>query len=85
MRGEDYKLVFDHEVTPTRRHFHVIGPPVMPEEGHFVKKPVKTGFQLPNGQELPFWRVMFANLEIEAERTKGKTVATEAGDEENKE
>ena len=70
VRKEDYKLAFDNEVTPTRRHFHVMVPPKMPAEGEtaFEDKPVKTGFQLPNGNELPFWHVMFESLDIEADR-----------------
>lgn len=68
MRKEGYELAFDHEVTPTRRHFHLMVAPVEPKDGHFAEAPVKTGMMLPNGKELPFWHVMFANLEIESDR-----------------
>lgn len=70
VRKEDYKLAFDDEVSPTRRHFHLMVPPMMPEmdEQEFVHKNVKTGFTLPNGMELPFWHVMFENLDINAQR-----------------
>jgi len=34
----------------------------------YTKSPVKTGFKLPNGMMLPFWHVMFENLEINASR-----------------
>jgi len=70
VRGEDYKLVKDENVTPGRRHFHLMVAPMMPdmEKGTFTHKNVKTGFELPNGMELPFWHVMFENLEINGER-----------------
>lgn len=70
VRGKNYALVSDDEVTPTRRHFHLIVPPVMPdlEHGTFKKSPVTTGFELANGQTLPFWHVMFQNLTINADR-----------------
>jgi len=72
VRKEGYKLAFDDEVTPTRQHFHLMVAPFMPvmEEGRFTKKPVKTGFNLPNGMELPFWHVMFENLEIDSKRSE---------------
>ena len=38
------------------------------EQGRIEKKPVKTGFELPNGKELPFWHVMYGNLDIESDR-----------------
>ncbi len=70
VRKEGYELAFDDEVTPTRRHFHLMVAPFMPapEEGSFQQEPVSTGFSLPNGMELPFWHVMFENLEIDAQR-----------------
>ncbi len=71
VRGENYTLVKDSEVTPTRRHFHLMVAPFMPVEGEhaFQHKDVSTGFELPNGMELPFWHVMFENLEIESQRS----------------
>jgi len=70
VRKEGYELAFDDEVTPTRKQFHLMVPPMMPEkkEQEFVHNNVKTGFKLPNGKELPFWHVMFENLEINADR-----------------
>jgi len=70
VRTEGYELAMDEEVTPTRRHFHLMVAPFAPdmENMTYVKKPVKTGFTLPNGKELPFWHVMFENLDIDAER-----------------
>lgn len=70
VRKEGYELAFDEEVTPGRKHFHLMVPPMMPnmEEQEFTHKNVKTGFELPNGMELPFWHVMFENLEISANR-----------------
>lgn len=68
VRVEGYDLGFDTDVTPKRVHFHLMVPPFMPADGKFEKKPVDTGFTLPDGQPLPFWHVMFENLEISAER-----------------
>lgn len=70
VRTEGYKLAFDHQVTPTRVHFHLMVPPFMPDPEHlsFTPKPVQTGFQLPNGKTLPFWHVMFENVQIQAGR-----------------
>jgi len=70
VRGEGYKLVHDEGVTPQRRHFHLMVSPFRPnpETGHFEHHNVKTGFELPNGMELPFWHVMFENLDIESSR-----------------
>ncbi|GAB4362485.1 MAG: hypothetical protein Kow0060_18750 [Methylohalobius crimeensis] len=69
VRGEGYKLAFDHEVTPGRVHFHLMVPPMMPDpERHaFRKKSVNTGFKLPNGMTLPFWHVMFENITVQGE------------------
>lgn len=70
VRTEGYKMAFDREVTPTRRHFHLMVFPMdpAPEKGGFVKSPARTGFMLPNGKELPFWHVMFGNLNIDSDR-----------------
>lgn len=70
VRKEGYELAQDSEVTPTRRHFHLMVAPFMPVKGQhkFTHNNVNTGFQLPNGQELPFWHVMFENLNIESQR-----------------
>jgi len=68
VRKEGYELAFDDEVTPGRKHFHLMIPPMMPDQEAktFHHKDLKTGFELPNGMELPFWHVMFENLEIES-------------------
>lgn len=70
VRTEGYELAKDSEVTPTRRHFHLMVAPFMPVQGQhkFEHVNVKTGFTLPNGMELPFWHVMFENLEIDSQR-----------------
>lgn len=70
VRTEGYQLAADDEVTPTRQHFHLMVAPFMPDmqNGSFQPKPVKTGFELPNGMELPFWHVMFENLDISSAR-----------------
>jgi len=70
VRTEGYALAKDHEVTPTRRHFHLMVAPFMPVKGEhkFTHDNVSTGFPLPNGKELPFWHVMFENLNIESQR-----------------
>ncbi|RME60433.1 MAG: hypothetical protein D6780_03365 [Candidatus Dadabacteria bacterium] len=70
VRKAGYKLAFDREVTPTKLHFHLMVPPMMPnmKQGGFKHLPVKTGFKLPNGMELPFWHVMFENLEVRSTR-----------------
>jgi hypothetical protein len=69
-RTEGYKLAKDSEVTPQRRHFHLMVAPFKPvkDDHSFIHDNVSTGFTLPNGKELPFWHVMFQNLEIESER-----------------
>jgi len=70
VRTEGYELAKDSEVTPTRRHFHLMVAPFMPVQGEhkFKHVNVSTGFELPNGKELPFWHVMFENLEIDSQR-----------------
>lgn len=70
VRTAGYKLAADSEVGATRLQFHLMVPPLMPDmqSGHFVKSAVPTGFDLPNGTQLPFWHVMFENLTVEARR-----------------
>jgi len=70
VRTSGYELAGDEDITPTRRHFHLMVPPMMPnpQAGSFEKKPVATGLKLPNGKTLPFWHVMFENLSIESGR-----------------
>jgi hypothetical protein len=66
VRKDGYKLAMDHEVKPTVLHFHLMVPPFMPDrkKNRFQQKAVNTGFKLPNGKQLPFWHVMFENLDI---------------------
>ncbi len=70
VRTEGYELASDSEVTPTRKHFHLMVAPFMPVQGEhkFEHDNVSTGFTLSNGKELPFWHVMFENLDIDSER-----------------
>lgn len=70
VRKEGYELAGDSEVTPTRKHFHLMVAPFMPVQGEhkFEHDNVSTGYELPNGKELPFWHVMFENLNIESQR-----------------
>lgn len=71
VRTTGYSLASDKQVTPQKRHFHLMVPPAMPDpdRGVYKPSPVHTGFKLPNGKELPFWHVMFSNLDIQAERS----------------
>lgn len=70
VRTTDYKLADDTQTTPQRMQFHLMIPPVKPdpEKGVFTPAPVKTGFTLPNGKDLPFWHVMFETLDVDAGR-----------------
>ena len=70
VRTKGYKLGFDEDVTPTALQFHLMVPPFKPnmKTMAFDKVPVKTGFKLPNGMELPFWHVMFENVQVKGER-----------------
>jgi hypothetical protein len=70
VRLEDYELAFDETVEPTQRHFHLLVVPANAVQGQhaFQAAPVNTGFTLPNGEQLPFWHVMFNNLDIQAQR-----------------
>src|SRR5699024_1441299 len=84
VRTKGYDLALDEQVTPTRIQFHLMIPPFMPNmgQGTYTKSPVNTGFKLPNGKELPFWHVMFANLDIKARRMQSGWVSfPEAGNE----
>lgn len=70
VRKDGYKLGFDGDVTPGRQQFHLMVAPFAPDmkNGVFMKKPVNTGLTLPNGMTLPFWHVMFENLDVKAKR-----------------
>jgi len=70
VRTEGYKLGFDDQVTPTSLQFHLMVAPFKPNKQTmaFDKAPVKTGLKLPNGVELPFWHVMFENVQVKANR-----------------
>lgn len=64
VRTKGYRLASDSQVNPNKIMFHLIIPPMK----NGKKDPVKTGFTLPNGKLLPFWHVMFQQLNIQAER-----------------
>jgi len=70
VRTKGYKLAFDNQVTPTALQFHLMVPPFKPNKTtmSFDKSPVHTGFKLPNGMELPFWHVMFENVQVKSSR-----------------
>ena len=70
VRKDGYRLGFDGDVTPGRQQFHLMVAPFAPDmkNGVFAKKPVNTGLKLPNGMPLPFWHVMFENLDVSAKR-----------------
>ena len=70
VRADKYTLGFDDQITPTRLQFHLMVAPFKPDmkTGHFAPAPVKTGLTLPNGMELPFWHVMFENVDFTADR-----------------
>jgi len=61
VREEPYDLVFDENVNPNARHFHIIVP-AFTNKG--VPNPVPTGFELPNGMEQPFFHVMLSNVGV---------------------
>jgi len=70
VRTAGYKLAFDSQVSPTALQFHLMIPPFKPNKTtmSFDKSPVHTGFMLPNGKELPFWHVMFENVQVKSHR-----------------
>jgi hypothetical protein len=84
VRHGNYELAFDDEVQPSARHFHVMVPAYMPgpDGKQFEKNPVSTGFMLQNGSEMPFWHVMFENLDISASPTQVTANERESGVEE---
>lgn len=59
VRKAPYDLVFDNEVNPNASHFHLMIAPITPTGD---ASPVPTGFMLPNGKEMPFFHVMFPNV-----------------------
>jgi len=60
VRESPYELVFDEGVDPNGEHFHLMIPPVTPTG---EPSPIPTGFELPNGQELPFFHIMFPTVD----------------------
>jgi hypothetical protein len=70
VRNADYELVHDDNVGPKRTHFHLMVPAVKPgkEQWEFEMAPVSTGYTLPNGKEMPFWHVMFEDVEVAGSR-----------------
>lgn len=69
VRSKDYGLDFDRQVDPTHLMFHLIVPPLKDGE----PDPVRTGFTLANGKELPFWHVMFDRLIIRTRHPETQT------------
>lgn len=70
VRTKSYQLASDDQVDPMgKRMFHLMVPPSMPDMAHGTYKasPVDTGFTLPNGTPLPFWHVMFDNVQVSAQ------------------
>ena len=72
VRTEEYELAFDEEVNPEGKHFHLLVAPFMPDQEtkSFVQQPVNTGFELPNGNILPFWHVMFESIDVNSGRNQ---------------
>ena len=70
VRTEGYELAFDEEVDPKAKHFHIMVAPFMPDPENlsYTQDPVRTGFTLPNGKQLPFWHVMFEDVAISSDR-----------------
>lgn len=68
VRNRDYELALDEEMAlePSERfipnqphHTHLIVMPIKPTPNGPVFEPVKTAFELPNGQKQPFIHMMF--------------------------
>lgn len=51
-----------------RLRLHVLAGPVVHEQGHYIRRPVRTGFSGSNGKPLPFWHVTFDSLTVQTER-----------------
>lgn len=85
VRKENYELAFDHEITPSRVHFHLMVAPFAADKksDKYKKSPVATGFEMENGEELPFWHVMFNNLDINASRMAATEPATDPDGDDN--
>lgn len=70
----NYELALDEQVDPTRKHFHLMVPPMKPVQepyGHFQHVDVNTGLEIEMGghtMTLPFWHVMFETVEVSATR-----------------
>lgn len=75
VREEPYDLVFDENVNPNARHFHIIVPPFTPQGD---PSPVPTGFMLPNGEEQPFLHVMLSNVSVTGMTTAEEDTAEQA-------
>ncbi len=63
VRKAPYDLAFDNEINPNGTHFHLMIPPVDPFGN---PNPVPTGWELPNGAEMPFFHVMFPVVDASA-------------------
>lgn len=80
VRKAPYDLAFDSEISPNSTHFHLMIPPVDPFGN---PNPVPTGWELPNGAEMPFFHVMFPVVEASATplgATEEAAAADSAGD-----
>ncbi len=76
VRKAPYDLAFDNEVNPNVTHFHLMIPPVDPFGN---PSPIPSGFELPNGAELPFFHVMFPVVTAEAHPLGGEAAAPAEG------
>lgn len=64
VRKAPYDLAFDNEVNPNASQFHLMIAPITPTG---EASPVPTGFILPNGQEQPFFHVMYPTVQWHTE------------------
>ena len=80
VRKAPYDLAFDSEISPNSTQFHLMIPPVDPFGN---PNPVPTGWELPNGAEMPFFHVMFPVVEASSTplgATETAAAADSAGD-----
>ncbi len=70
VRFEGYRPAPDGRIMAMQRQFHLQVPAVLmaSDDGSPAPHHVRTGFFLPDGQELPFWHIVFENPEIGAAR-----------------
>jgi LPXTG-motif cell wall-anchored protein len=63
-RDENYELVFNDRVDDSQIHFHLMMPNVEVTPDGPQESPVPTGFELPNGQEQPFFHIMYEDVSL---------------------